>query len=498
MAEVITATDENSFRDVYPANQDRNISQMNASVNINSINVYQFMSEAYDGTGGFRTGTYLVKFSRETDFKSRMQLAYYKNYVKPVINAMVDPVFSQIVAREYDENQLFDQFIKDVDVCGTFIQDFTHTAITLSRKHGVVFIVMDNFDSEQQPSTIAEVQETRSFPYIYTKTADQVEDYKTDAFGNIEEITFFDHYEEKDVFYRKWTRQESILLKKEKNIFSTLFNQQKLKEVSKTVHGLGVVPVISIFSEMQQDKSCLLPNPPLYDVARVNWQIFNMSVEKRHQERCQAFSVFFCQGVPPEDLAIGEGNYINLPIGVTISPGYATPPSTTLEYLMKSEEQIRKELYLMVEQAGVIGIQQAESGISKSYDFEAKENTLKRTSVMAATLEEKVAFIFKLYTKEKFNYSVAYPVDFAPMGVDREIDRIEKILKISELNKTFKSKIHERLAKLYFADDSKETLDEILQSIKEDALESNNEESSQGDEQQTIDNPGVTIDSEIE
>ncbi len=465
---VIASTDvvdEKHFTEVKV--RDRNIAQMNYSIDINSINVYQFMSEACDGTGGFRSGSYLVKFSRETEFKSRMQIAFYKNYLKQVLRAMVEPVFAQVVAREYEQNALFDQFIKDVDVCGTSIQDFVHTSTTIARKHGVVFIVMDNFNADVLPVTLAEAQMTRKFPYIYTKTADQVEKSlcKTDQFGNIEYITFFDSIEiltngTKNMYYRMWTKEESILLKKEEN-------SEKFLEVSKTVHGLGIVPVIAIFAEQQEDKSCLLPNPPLYDIARVNWHIFNMATEKRHQERCQAFSVFYAQGVPSQDLVISENNYINLPVGVTIAPGYATPPSATLDYLMRSEEQIRKELLLLCEQAGVIGIQTQESGISKSYDFEAKENVLKRTSVIAATTEEKVSNLFKLYTNEKFVYSVAYPVDFAPMGLDREIDRIDKVLKMPGLNEMFLKKIQERLAKLYFADDNKEVLDEILEAIRD-------------------------------
>ncbi len=485
--------DENRF-DIVPANVNRNINQMKYAVNINSINVYQFMSEAYEGIGGFRSGSYLVPFGRETEFLNRMQLAFYKNYIKPVVRAMVEPIFAQVVAREYDKNVLFEQFTKDVDVCGTFIQEFAHAATTIARKHGVVFIVMDNFNAEQQPVTLDEVQQNRTFPYVYTKTADQVEDYKTDQFGNIEWIIFLDSKELVDgktvQYYRKWTTTECILLTKD--------NNNAFKEVSKTEHDLGIVPVITVFSEIQEDKSSLLPNPPLYDVAKLNWQIFNMSVEKRHQERCQAFSVFYTQGLP-QDLVIGNGNHIDLPLDATIAPGYATPPSDILDYLMKSEEQIRKELFLMVEQAGVIGIQSSESGIAKSYDFEAKENTLKRTSVIATTIEEKIAKLFKLYTNESFEYTVAYPVDFAPMGLDREIDRIDKIFKMPELNSLFKSKMQERLAKLYFADDSKETLKEILDAIKEE-FETSKEEPQEtqtttleGDEQQTAPTPKETM-----
>lgn len=460
---------ENTF-ELSNDSSDRNISTGSQSVNINSVNVYQFMTEAYFGTGGFRTGTYILKHERELNYTKRMQLAHYKNYVKPIVRAMVEPVFTQRATRIISDEQkneiqdsIFLQFIEDCDVCGTHLQDYTHSALNICRRHGVVFTVMDNYSQEMMPATLADAERLRMYPYIYIKQAFEVEDYKTDRFGNLETITFIEEPEKvngkKEQRWRQWTTTESIILGKDSN--------EKFYEISKVVHGLGKVPVIVSFSDTQEDKTNVLPQPPLYDLAKLNWVIFNQATEIRELERSQSFAIFYAQGLPPGDHTFGTGNFINLPPDVNITPGYTSPDPATLTNLVANQEQIRKDLYLIAEQAGVVGIQNSESGIAKSYDFFAHEDTLKRTSSIATTLEMRIAELFMLYTKESFVYLVDYPFDFSPMGLDRDITRIDTIYKIPELTPTFKFKLQSKLARLVFADDTRETLNEVLESIDE-------------------------------
>lgn len=466
-----TRTNENTFDvELSGVSPDRNINQMSQSININSVNVYQFMSEAYFGTGGFRSGAYILAHDRELNYSKRMQLAHYKNYVKPIIRAMVEPCFSQIatrVVKDESENEIEDsiflQFIDNCDVCGTHLQDYTHSALNICRRHGVVFTVMDNYSKEMMPATLADAERLRMFPYIYTKQANEVEEFKTDKFGNLETITFIEEPEivngKKESRWRQWTTTESTILGKN--------SSGQFYVVSTVTHNLGKVPVIVSFSDTQEDKTNILPEPPLYDIAKLNYVIFNQATEIRELERSQSFAIFYAQGLPPGDHTFGTGNFINLPTDVNITPGYTSPDPGTLTNLVANQEQIRKDLYLIAEQAGVVGIQNSESGIAKSYDFFAHEDTLKRTSSIATTLEMKIAELFMLYTKESFVYLVDYPFDFSPMGLDRDITRISTIYEIPELTTTFKYKLQEKLARLVFADDTRETMNEVIESIHE-------------------------------
>jgi len=440
---------------------DRNIAQTGEYININKTNIYLYMDEAYYGSGGFRDGRYLIPFSRESSYEQRRQLAHYKNYLKPIIRAMIDPCFTDKVIRKVNpEDSLFSDFIDDCDASGMVLQDYSYQALNICRRHGLVLTVVDNFP--EQPETYLEAKNRRIYPYIYHKKAYEVDSYILDSYYNLSEIILTDKTIQVDGKpvrqWRRWTRDTSTLLQKSKDLKSWI-------EISVDWHNLGIVPVILTYSEILENKCDILPDPPLYDLARLNAVIYNQSAEIRDQERAQAFSIFYCQGMPTGDVSIGPTNYINIPLEASITPGYASPDFSIIAGLVANQEQIRKDLYSIAEQNGVVGVQNSESGIAKSYDFFAHESTLKKTSSIATTLEDNIAEIFKLYTGEKFEYNVIYPTDFQPMGLDREIDRIEKILKLPGLDPLFKSSIQKKLVRLYMSDEPEETVSEIIDSI---------------------------------
>jgi hypothetical protein len=467
---------ESSFEGLaYGSQVDRNIAQVVYHTPVNSVNPYVFMDHAYFGSGGFRDGSYLIPFSRECAYKQRKELSHYKNYVRPIVRAMVEPVFNDPAERAVkdisgtDLNQsMYNIFLDDVDSAGTDMQQFAHKAVSICRRHGVVFVVMDNYPTTAQPETVSQALEGRIMPYIYVKQAHEVHDYETDPFGNLKTITFTDtpekrmvngkpKYEER---YREWTENESIVYGKDKN--------GNLTVISRSVHGLGVVPVIMEYADIVEDMTIILPYPPLYDIAKLNHVIYNQSAEIRDQERAQAFSIFYVQGVPPGDLSIGNNTYINLPTDVTIAPGYASPDFNIIAGLVKNQDQIRQDLFSIAEQNGVVGVQSSKSGIAMQWDFWAHESVLLKTASIATSLEYKIADLFKLYTNENFVYTVSYSDDYAPMGIDNEIARIDKLLRIPGINKKFANKVQEKLARLVLYDIDETELSDVVNDIVSD------------------------------
>lgn len=458
-------TNENTFNVTTAGNPNSNRVQGYSIFDINSINQYQFMDEAFNGTAGFRDGSYLVAFSRESAYLDRRKISYYQNFVKPIFRAMVEPVFSPGAIRVVKDSNgveitegLFPSFLQDVDAAGTTIHDFVHSAINICRRHGVVFIVMDNYPV--LPGTESEAIANRAYPYVYIKTAMDVESYETDKWGNITEITLYDgcvnYAGEKTEAYRRWTASGSEQLIEVKG---------KYKVITSEPHNFGVVPVIPIFSIVPEDKKNLLPDPPGYDMAKSNWTHYNISSEKRNLERQLTFSMMYAQGLPEQDLVAGANTYINLPMGATIVPGFATPPMDTMRYLGESMEAAWRNIYDQAERLGVIGVQTAESGIAKSFDFFGHESTLQRTAYIATELELKISKMFKLITNSDFDYIVKYKSDYAPLGIDREVDRIIKIMNVPGLNTRLLGKLQEKLARLSLSDENKAEVEEIVKAI---------------------------------
>jgi hypothetical protein len=445
---------------------DPNIAQTNNQVNIQSVNIYEFMDHSLNGTGGYRDGSYLIPHDREMNYDSRRSMAYYRNFVRPILRAMIEPVFTEEALRVIkDENgnvledSLLNGFTEDCTNTGTEIQEMSQEVLEYTRLHGVTFVVMDNFSD--QPKTEAEAIENRIYPYIYIKTANQVKKdngYQVDMFGKLEWICFTEKKNEKgEQLYRKWDKTQSVIIDEK----GEAVEQPKL-------HNLGVVPVISIYAAKRKCLDEILVDPPLYDLAKINFTIFNKDSEIRDQERAQGFSIFYLQSDSPGNITLGNKNVLYLPIGSTIQPGFASPDWQILKGLQESGEKLREDLFRMAEQSGVTGVQSGSSGIALEWDFFAHESVLKKTSSLAEAFEEAVAELFNLYTKKSYIYEVEYPEDFAPNNKTKELDLYDKSL-LMDLPPLAKAKIKEKVARLLFYDIEEEEMKAIIDEIKLEA-----------------------------
>jgi hypothetical protein len=345
--------------------------------------------------------------------------------------------------------------------------------VTLSRLHGVTFVVMDNFSNEEIPLTVNEVISQRKFPYIYTQAAYTVEDYKTDKFGNLLSITFENEPIEIDgkeiEVYITW---DSINMTKE------YYDCDKLIKSEVNTHGLGVIPVVSVYST-NRDK--VMPMPPFYDLAKLNISLFNKDSELRDQERAQAFSVFYAQlDTNNSNLTVGPHAMITLPLdpSLSITPGYASPASDILAHLMNSSKSFIDSIYQMAGQAGVIGIKSISSGIAEAYKFRGTNSQLKKTATIAEDYEEALAYLFSLYINQPVAYEVSYTQNYDTFYNQMSVDDVVKLsnldLPVEVKNELKKVVVHTYLDNL--TSDKLEELDKVIDSSIEITEEPTNTE----------------------
>ena len=255
-------------------------------------NIYQFMTDAFHGTGGFRDGRYLVPHLREQFYDNRRDLNFYKNYVAPIVRAKIDGVTGRKIKRTVTMNgdviesgKMVNDFLKNVDNAGIPMQPFVDDVLTVACLHGVTFVVVDNFRTGDQPPTLQEALDGRIFPYVYIKSADQVDAFKADIFGNLEWIRFVEDpvfiknertkVMEKQARFSQWDDMKWHLgTKNEKKEFLVLETFE---------HDLGKIPVIPVFTAKRIAKNNILVNPPLYDIAKINHAIYNKDSEVRSQ-----------------------------------------------------------------------------------------------------------------------------------------------------------------------------------------------------------------------
>lgn len=458
---------------------------------LSDVNVYEFMDHAHDGKGGFRDGTYLIPHKREVFYKDRKKLSYYKNFLKPILRAMLEPVFDERVghktadwedAEKVVEASFMSQFVEDCNGAGMHLQEFMKVWVRRARLHGVAFAVMDNFPEDQMPEDAATAMRERKFPYLYLRKASQIpygkgKGFELDDFGVLTWIIFSDRNDPKDKTnpkrWRKWTTTKTVQLKQ------STANASGFEELSATrrEHKAGVVPVMPLFAVEREDLDVLLVDPPLYDLARLCHALFNKTSEIRSQERSQGFAIFYIQtDNPGAAFTIGDKTILFLPMDTKIPPGFAAPDANILEGLVKNEDRLREDIFRIAEQNGVTGVQSAKSGVAMQWDFFAHESVLKATSTMAVVGTDQVARMFNRYVvNEQVAIYADYPTGFQPNDKDKELTLYDKYNLMNPPTKGIALSL-EKATRLVFSDEDPQRVAEVIEQIKEEATDEVNAE----------------------
>ena len=106
---------------------------------VQKLNPYIFVEDTYTGEKGYRDCSYLIPNDKETFYETRRKISYYVNVFKPIISAMIDPVFSTEIKRE-STNDMFDGFIENCDNAGTSLNIFMRNAIRNARLFSINFM----------------------------------------------------------------------------------------------------------------------------------------------------------------------------------------------------------------------------------------------------------------------------------------------------------------------------------------------------------------------
>lgn len=491
MGETMVITgDDAKFNQQTEKLNEPNTADVSSYISLLNENVFTFMDNAYKGCHGFRNGRYLVPHSRELFYRARQGFSHYVNFIKPVVRAMVEPCFVDEAKRKHNDNEMLVTFLEDVDNKQTPIQRFTHSAINVCRRHSVVFVVVDNH--AKQPEDQRTAVDKRILPYLYIRKANQVDIYNLDGYGNMLEISFIERYEKRDAAgriiqeaqFRMWTTTDTFLYEYPRTESTSAGTNQtsiaptterKRVEVtgSRVVHGLGIVPVAisrDIELEMSDD---FLPDPKLYDIARVNHSIYNKDSEIREIERNQAFAILCVQQDKRSSLTVGTSNVMFYPIGAN-APQFVAPPMDTLSQLVANRKELREDLFRLAEQNGIVAVQDAKSGLALAYEFFAHESVLQETSRISEKLEEDIVAIFSLWTKQTIEYEVQYRSSFVPHGEDARIKLLDTVLSQANLPKKMERDILIDEYKMLFPRFEQEDIDEIEAEFEESDAESAN------------------------
>lgn len=397
-------------REEYGTVPDRlKIQAQSAYKNVRLLNVFDFVEHTYFGSHGYRDCSYLIPHPREVFYETRRDSSYYVNIFANVINAMVNEVFTNEIARA-SSSVLFDEFIKNADGIGGSLQEIVEDAMYLARMSDVAFVVMDNYPKDAQPSTVEDAARKRVMPYIYLKRRQDIHKVDEDIAGRLIAIDFYDNRitiggrrpVEVQTF-RRWTPM---------TVEHYYEAAGKRIQLSMTNHNLGVLPVIPVTDFSRKKKISCIEYPSTYPLAFLCYALFNKESEIVSLEQYQCFSIFYVSGRITTE-AIGHSNVIEVPLDAKFPPGYTSPNPAMMEGLVKNADRLKESIYVCARQKGVVALVE-QSGIAKQWDFRGEESVLKRTALASYNLEMSVKKLFELFTKTSFEYTVQYPKQFSP------------------------------------------------------------------------------------
>ncbi|VBB05578.1 Hypothetical protein LUCI_0788 [Lucifera butyrica] len=430
---------------------------------------YEFLDHAYTGGGGFLDGSYLVPHVQETPTKysRRKALSYYANYVKTVVNSLVDPVFRKQAVRDWDgrerENELFSLFQKDVDRKGTTIQRFMKKTLKKAKLHGVAFLVVDN--APDQPVNQAEVIAQRAFPYVYLVQARQVKAYECNKDGILTSIT-----------YEIYSRQASGTAVTQKLAERWTWTETSWKKeagggTTETEHNLGVVPVIPLFGT-EADDGDMSPVSDMLAIARINLAIFNLCSELREPLRNQAFAML-CYPITDsadfdrlKDMVTGTETALGYDGTAGTAPSFISPSADQAALIQNELSRLVDEIYRIANLTSVVGLQQKVSGVAKQWDFEQTNQCLADLAENCQNAELRIAYLFEKWTNSTLHYRCVYPDDFGIVDIGAALDEVTKAMDLN-IGGKFQKEVKRKAAETFLGDLPEDRFDAVMEDIEQ-------------------------------
>ncbi len=397
---------------------------------------WNFLYDSYTGLGGYKDGSYLVRYPRETDDKygRRKELAVYPNFVRKIVDTYTAHLFKDPPVRETTDN--YARFIDNVDRSGTYIDDFMKKVAKLSLVFGTVFVIVDKPPGRAR--TKAQELEMGLFPYATVRLPSQVEEVEIDEYGRIKSITF------------KEEKRYRILNETTWKIATDRKGNSVIREGE---HDLGRVPVVPVsWTDPVLPTEMLVP-PFILDIARLNFDLYNAISELREILRNITFPILTLPikdeqtASQLKDLTIGTENCIPYNPEGGGEPSFIAPPAEPAKVYLEYINFLIEQIYKSVNLEFALGSQTGKSGVALEFEFQQVNIILSGIAVNLEKAEYEIANLVELWLGGKgFTGSISYNRDFSFRDVERDLKIAMDSIALG-ISSTFEAEMKKKLAR---------------------------------------------------
>lgn len=436
---------------------------------------YELLHDAYYGTGMFAAGGALQQHPREDakNYAFRQQLSYFLNHTAPIINACVDPIFKDTISRNYNENELFETFLNDVDRLGTTLQEFMRYNSTQAKIYGVMYVLVDNVSEIGE--TVADQVNNRQLPYLVAIEPKSVYKWLVNDIGELDLFTYtttvFDDEGKAKTQYHEWTRTSWTVRNEEQKVIAT------------GEHKLGKVPIVQWFGRSSR-KIDILPPPEYLAIAKTNHQVYHLCSLLTQILNMQTFSTLTLpdNGQGADDITLGTNNVLLYPAESSHAPAFIAPDRGPAEIIMAVIKMLVDDMYRLSGINSVIGVQEAKSGVAKQWDFERTNQRLADFSVQCESAEKDIIELFELWTNMNVDYKCDYPREFKINDITDSLAQSQAVLDLGLGSNTLKVETGKKVLDSYMPNIEPKTFDDIIAEIEESVQRQEQDETYHNDE----------------
>ncbi|MDP1664124.1 MAG: hypothetical protein Q8L79_03280 [Methylobacter sp.] len=388
----------------------------------------QFLLDAYSGQGGFATGEYLVAHPRETTTKleRRKELAVYPNFTRKIVDVFMGFLWKQAPSRETDD--LYGQFSANADGAGGKLDTVLFSYQRLAMILGTVYIIVD------KPTVQGQTKADQAIPYLALRLKSQLVVETKNAAGVWQSVTFSE-VDNGETVYRTFTTTGWTLSK----------NQDGSESIDQGVYSLGRVPVVRLHIAKPLNPTDSSSQSWVYDLAQLNWDLFNLRSELRELLRSQTFAILALPVTDDnereklKDMTISTENALTYNPAGGGKPGFIAPPADPVELYRKQIGDTVENIYQIANLEFVGGVQQ--SGVALGFHFQEANSSLRGMADMGESAENEIAALVYAWQGDKFSGNIAYANDFnlsdvagaiavaldtVPLGLGSEFDKTIK------------------------------------------------------------------------
>jgi hypothetical protein len=397
-----------------------------------------FLLDAYSGLGGFADGSYLVAHPREDTtsggkFDRRKELAVYPNFARKIVDVFMGFLWKQCPNREHDD--LYADFMKNANGAGGKLDKLLFSYQRLAMILGTVYIIVD------KPTTQGQTRADQALPYLALRLPSQLAGETKDAAGRWLSVTFSETLDGETV-YRTFTTAGWRLSK----------NPDGTELIDQGEYGLRRVPVVRLHIAEPLEPTASRSQSWFFDLANLNWDLFNTRSELRELFRAQTFAILalpvndLAEMEKMQDLTISTENALSYNANSGGEPKFIAPPADPVNLYMQQIANTITDMYRVANLEFVGGVQQ--SGVATAFHFQEANSSLGGMAGGCEAAESEIAELVYLWQEREFTGNIAYPTEFnmsdIKQALEIALDSIDLGLG-NEFNKAIKKRVARQL-----------------------------------------------------